>query len=110
MQNPVSTSVLSDLTIENTEFFDNVSDEGGAIFAAQTDVYIENSIFENNSSNTTSSSYKGGAILADESEIELHSNIFSMNKGGTGSAIYSLRSLLICITTVSYNTQIRAEV
>ncbi|MEZ4910382.1 MAG: SdrD B-like domain-containing protein [Saprospiraceae bacterium] len=77
------------LSLENCHFVGNVAkDRGGAIHASGASLYINSTTFEDNSTNTGSTS-KGGAIFMNDVISTIDGSLFSGNVvTGEGGAIY----------------------
>lgn len=88
------------VTVENSQFSDNVAFEyGGAIFS-YSNVLIKNSSFSKNSANV------GGAVYVDSSNTVILSSTFFDNaaKSGDGGAVYSSKWMHIENSTFLRNT------
>ncbi|MBV6627502.1 MAG: DUF4114 domain-containing protein [Rivularia sp. (in: Bacteria)] len=85
------------LTLENTEFKDNVADMGGGIYVQYGgQATILNSSFDNNDGTPANNGFSGGAISSagQTKGMTVKNSRFSNNKGSQGGAIYSLLSPL----------------
>lgn len=80
----------ADLIIDNTTFTDNMAYlDGGAIFTSNSDVYIQNSLFDSNSIITNEEEYYGGgALYLDNSLLTMNNTRFTDNSAVTGEDIY----------------------
>lgn len=82
----------SNLVIENSIFDSNGTNynyHGGAIYMYYSDIIVKNSIFYNNSIARSGSGYRGGALyISSGSDVKIYNSMFVKNTARTGGAIY----------------------
>ncbi len=92
----------NNITISNSIFENNKADNnGGAIYANNSDIEILNSSFQNNYAGN-----KGGAIYANNSAININENLFNENETieyGGALYLYSLNAALIQNNIITNN-------
>ncbi|MEA5469011.1 DUF4114 domain-containing protein [Spirulina sp. 06S082] len=105
----IATSNGTQLTVENSQFFDNVAtgEGGGAIWTGyQSTTTILNSTFDGNQAIDNNSERAGGAIAgASEGNLTVRDSLFNNNQGATGGAINSLLGGLRVENSVFTNNQ-----
>ncbi|WP_407416446.1 C1 family peptidase, partial [Methanobrevibacter sp.] len=91
-------SHIADLTISNSDFYNNSANLGGAIYSLDSNINISNSIFHDNSANL------GGAICDLDSRI-LMINVTGYNNSAIyqGGAIYKMYGVLNLTSSRFFN-------
>ena len=109
----ILTGRLSELTVENSVFNNNVAfgEGGGAIFAGfQSTTTVINSKFDNNDGTPNQRERGGGAITAkSESTLTVRDSEFTNNKGINGGAINSLFTRLTVENSIFINNEAIAQ-
>ncbi|MBP0019094.1 MAG: DUF4114 domain-containing protein [Cyanobacteria bacterium SBLK] len=105
----IATSNQTQLTVENSQFFDNVAtgEGGGAIWTGyQSATTVLNSTFDSNQALDLNTERGGGAIAgASEGNLTVRNSSFNNNQGTTGGAINSLLGGLTVENSTFTNNQ-----
>ncbi|MEM9542111.1 MAG: DUF4114 domain-containing protein [Cyanobacteria bacterium P01_E01_bin.42] len=105
----IATSNQTQLTVENSQFFDNVStgEGGGAIWTGyQSTTTVSSSTFDGNQALDLNTERGGGAIAgASEGNLTVLNSTFNNNQGTTGGAINSLLGGLTVENSTFTNNQ-----
>lgn len=105
----IATSNRTQLTVENSQFFNNVAtgEGGGAIWTGfQSTTTVLNSTFDGNQALDNNTERGGGAIAgASEGNLTVRDSLFNNNQGTTGGAINSLLGGLTVENSTFTNNQ-----
>ncbi|NER37988.1 MAG: DUF4347 domain-containing protein [Oscillatoria sp. SIO1A7] len=109
----ILTGRLSNLTVENSEFNNNVAfgEGGGGIFGGfQSTTTVINSKFDNNDGTPNERERGGGAISTkSQSTLTVRDSEFTNNKGVNGGAINSLHTRLTVENSIFINNEAIAQ-